>query len=96
MTDRKTVRVTIFHQSYTLAPTEQEGEVESLAEEVDELMMNIAKQAGNVDSHRVAVLACLHLVDKLRAIEREHTGLKSRVDGKSRQFLHMLDSALGK
>jgi cell division protein ZapA len=96
MTDRKTVKVTIFHQIYTLAPTEQDGEVESLAEEVDELMVNIAKQAGNVDSQRVAVLACLHLMDRLRSMEREHSGLKSHVDGKSRKFLHLLDSALGK
>jgi cell division protein ZapA len=96
MSDRKTVRVTIFHQQYTLAATDQEGEVESLAEEVDDLMVELAKQAGNVDSGRVAVLACLHLADRLRAAERDHSGLKSRIDGKSREFSSLLDSALGK
>jgi cell division protein ZapA len=95
MSDRKTVRVTIFHQQYALAATDQDGEIESLAEEVDELMVTIAKQAGNVDSNRVAVLACLHLADKLRAADREQVGLKSRIDGKSREFLTLLDTALG-
>ena len=93
---RKTVRVTIFHQQYTLAATDQEGEIESLAEEVDDLMVEIAKQAGNVDTSRVAVLACLELVDRLRSAEREHSGLQARVNGKTREFASLLDRALRK
>ncbi len=94
MSDRQKVRVTIFHHQYTLAATEQVGEVESLAQEVDDLMVKIARQAGNVDSQNVAVLTCLHLADRLRTIEREHAGLKSLVSGKSRELATMLDSAL--
>lgn len=96
MTERKTVRVTIFHQQYTLAATDQEGEIESLAEEVDELMIEIAKRAGNVDTNRVAVLACLELADRLRSAERDRSGLQARVNGKTREFATMLDAALGK
>jgi len=54
---RKTVRVTIFNQSYTLVATEEDGEVEALAHSVDELMTDIAQRAGNVDANRIAVLA---------------------------------------
>ncbi len=93
---RKTVRVTIFHQQYTLAATGQEGEIESLAEEVDDLMVEIAKQAGNVDANRVAVLACLELVDRLRSAEREQSGLQERVVGKTREFASLLDRVLRK
>jgi cell division protein ZapA (FtsZ GTPase activity inhibitor) len=96
MSERQKVRVTIFHHQYTLAATEQAGEVESLAEQVDDLMVKIARQAGNVDTQNVAVLTCLHLADRLRAVEREHEGLKSRVDDKSRELATMLDSALEK
>lgn len=92
-TGRKTVRVTIFNQTYTLGATEEEGEVEALAHTVDELMTDIAQRAGNVDTNRVAVLACLHLADRLRAIERELSDLKARVDQKSRQFSVLLDKA---
>ncbi len=90
---RKTVRVTIFNQAYTLVETEEAGEVEALAHSVDELMTDIAQRAGNVDGNRIAVLACLHLADRLRAIERELSDLKARVDQKSRQFSVLLDKA---
>ena len=68
---RNPVRVTIFNQSYSLLATEEPGEVESLAESVDELMSDIARRLGSADANRVAVLACLHLADRLRALERE-------------------------
>jgi cell division protein ZapA len=91
--DRKTVRVTIYNQSYTLTVTGEPDEVESLAHSVDTLMTEIAQRAGNVDGNRVAVLASLHLADRLRSIERELADLKERVDSKSRQFSLLLDKA---
>ena len=92
--ERKTVRVTIFNQTYSLAATDEEGEVESLAHAVDELMTGVAQRAGNVDANRVAVLACLHLADRLRSMERELADLKERVEQKSRQFSVLLDQAI--
>jgi len=92
--ERKTVRVTIFNQTYSLAATDEEGEVESLAHSIDELMNGIALRAGNVDGNRVAVLACLHMADRLRSMERELHELKGRVEEKSRQFSVLLDDAI--
>lgn len=92
--ERKTVRVTIYNQSYTLVATEEEGEVELLAHTIDELMTRIAHRAGNVDGNRVAVLACLHLADRLRSMERELIELKHRVDQKTRHFSMLLDKAI--
>jgi cell division protein ZapA len=92
--ERKTVRVTIFNQTYSLAATDEEGEVEALAHSIDELMTSIALRAGNVDGNRVAVLACLHMADRLRSMERELGDLKDRVDQKSRQFSVLLDRAI--
>lgn len=89
-----TVRVTIFHQQYSLAATDDSGEIEQLAQEVDELMVSIAQRAGNVDATRVAVLASLHLADRLRGIERELQALKNRVGEKSKQFSLLLDKAI--
>ncbi len=93
-TGRKTVRVTIFNQTYSLVATDEPGEVEALAHSVDELMTEIAQRAGNADSNRIAVLACLHLADRLRSIEHELADLKSRVDQKSRQFSLLLDQTI--
>ncbi len=70
------------------------GEVETLAHTVDELMTSIAQRAGNMDAQRIAVLACLHLADRLRAIERELSSLKERVDQKTRHLSLLLDRAI--
>ena len=69
--EKKTVRVTIFNQSYSLVTTGKESDVEDLAHRVDELMNNIAR-GTNADASRIAVLACMHLADELRAAESKH------------------------
>lgn len=95
--ERKTVRVTIYNQPYTLAVSGEPGEIEALAHTIDELMMSIGQRAGNVDSTKVAVLACLQLADQLRGLQQEVERLRelqSRVDAKSREFSLLLDGAL--
>jgi cell division protein ZapA len=94
--ERSTVHVTIFNQPYTLAvsgETETE-EVETLAHSVDQLMTDIARQAGNVEGSRVAVLACLHLADRVRGLERELSDFQDKVGEKTRRFSLLLDEAI--
>ena len=86
-TDRNTVRVTIYNQPYTLAVSGEPAEVEELAHTVDDLMARISRQSGSADANRVAVMACLHLADQLRSLERT-------VGSKSREFSLLLDEAL--
>ncbi len=92
--EKKSVRVTIYNQPYTLAVSGDPGEIESLAHSVDALMTSIAQRAGNVDGMKVAVLACLQLADQARGMEQELTTLKSQVDAKSKTFSVLLDEAL--
>jgi cell division protein ZapA len=92
--ERKTVHVTIFNQPYTLAVTGEAGEVEALAHSVDQLMTDIALQAGNVEGSRVAVLACLHLADRVRGLEQELSDFRDQVGEKSRKFSYLLDEAM--
>lgn len=73
-TEKKTVRVNIFNQSYSLVTTGKESEVEELANRVDELMNSIAR-GSNTDASRIAVLACMHLADELRTAESKHRSL---------------------
>jgi len=54
----------------------------------------IAQRAGNIDASRIAVLACLHLADRQRTIERELAALKSSIHDKSRHFSMLLDRAI--
>jgi cell division protein ZapA len=92
--DRKTVRVSIFNQTYTLGAVGEPGEIEGLAHSVDELMTGIAQRAGNMDAQRIAVLACMHMADRLRTMERELSSLKERVDHKTRELTILLDQTI--
>jgi cell division protein ZapA len=93
--EKQPVRVTILSQPYTLLATGNRRDVEELAREVDELMLSIAGRQPNADSTRIAVLACLHLADRLRSLERDLASLKSRVERKSEEFAVLLEQALG-
>src|SRR6478609_1851681 len=92
---KNAVRVTILGQSYTLRAKGDPLEVERLAQNVDELMHSIASKAPNADSSHVAVLACLHLADKLNSLEQDLGALKQRIERKSEEFAGLLEEALG-
>jgi cell division protein ZapA len=94
---KQTVRVTILNQVYTVATAGDPEETIQAAHDVDELMSSIARRGGNLDSTRTAVLACLHLADKLRDSETKLTALQESVDQRSRSLatlLHRLDAEL--
>lgn len=95
MPSTEPVRVTIFNQTYSLVSADDSSQVQDLAQRVDELMTSIAARAGNIDSTRTAVLACLHLADQLRTLERELQNLRSSVDTKAEHFTLLLDEAIG-
>jgi cell division protein ZapA len=86
--------VSIFNQTFTLLVAGDAAEIEQAAHEVDELMNTIAR-SGNMDTSRVAMLACLHLQDRVRTLEREFGQLQSRVEGASRELVVLLDDAIG-
>jgi cell division protein ZapA len=90
---KQPVRVTILSQSFTLLAKGDPREVELLAQSVDELMSSIAAKAPNADTTRVAVLACLHLADRLHDLERDLASLKERVGRKSEEFAALLEQA---
>jgi cell division protein ZapA len=87
---RQPVRVQIFNQSYSLVVDSDPREVQEIAREVDDLMATIASRNSSVDSTRVAVLACLHLADKLHAARKQ---LQSFED-KSGRIATLLEEAL--
>jgi len=65
--ERQPVRVTIFHQNLTILSSDPE-DVERAAQTVNALMESIAAKSPSADTTRIAVLACLHLADRLHSI----------------------------
>jgi cell division protein ZapA (FtsZ GTPase activity inhibitor) len=78
-TEKRVVRVTIFQQPYSLRASGDPAETEAIAHGVDDLMNQIADRSGSGDPSRVAVLAALHLADKVRALEVRAQSLDERV-----------------
>jgi cell division protein ZapA len=87
---RQPIRVHIFNQTYTLLTDGDEAEVQTIAHEIDELMTSIANRASSGDSTRVAVLACLHLADKLKNAEKK----LQEFEDQSGRLSDLLNSAL--
>ena len=75
---RQSVRVHIFNQSYSLLADDDPREVQEIAQQSDYLMASIAERSSTVDSTRVAVLACFHLADQLRAAEKKLKSFESQ------------------
>jgi cell division protein ZapA len=88
---KQVVRVTIFNQTYTVSTAGDPQQIAELAAEIDELMSSIARRAGNLDTTRTAVLACLHLADRLRTVEQELSSFRTSVSSKTRNFASILD-----
>jgi len=92
--EKQPVRVTILSRSYVLRTAGDPRELEEAAASVNELMLTIAARAPNADSTHIAVLACLHMADKVRMLERDLANLKSRVDRKSEEYAGMLQQLI--
>jgi cell division protein ZapA len=93
--ERKPVRVTIFHQQYTLL-AEHPAQAEALAHKVDSLMQEIADKGGySIDTTRAAVLACLHLADELQNSERQLAEYRHKVEAKTKMYRVLLDGVIG-
>jgi cell division protein ZapA len=90
-TEKQPVRVTILSRPYTLLASGDPREVEEVAASVNELMLSIAAKAPTADSTGIAVLACMHLADKLRLAEQELNELRQRKDTHSGEYAEMLD-----
>jgi cell division protein ZapA len=92
--DKHPVQVVILNQPYTLLTKGDPHEVQELADSVNELMQSIAAKSTSADSTRVAVLACLHLADKLRSLEQDLATLKARISKKTEEFTGLLEQAI--
>ena len=78
-TEKRVVRVTIFQQPYSLRASGDPAETEAIAHGVDALMHQIADRTASSDPARVAVLAALHLADKVRGLEARAEALEERL-----------------
>lgn len=92
--ERRQVRVTIANQSFTLLTSGDDKEVIDLAQQVDELISGIAARSTNSDSARIAILACLHLADRLQSAERDIRSIRDRFEARAKRIQGLLDQVI--
>jgi cell division protein ZapA len=90
--EKNPVRLTIFNQTFTLRVAGDPDEFLRAANEVDELITSIAR-SGNVDATRAAILACLHLQDRVDTLEEELGKLRS-IEERTRELARLLDDVI--
>ena len=91
--EKQSVRLSIFNQTFTLKVSGDPADLEQAAHEVDELMHTIAR-SGNVDTLRAAILACLHLQDRVKTLEREQRQAPEGLNERLRALTELLDAAV--
>jgi cell division protein ZapA (FtsZ GTPase activity inhibitor) len=82
----RVIDVEIYDQQYSVVPMlpMQESDIETLADDIDRRMREIASVANTADSLKIAVLTALHLAQELR-------DLKSKTE----EWNHALEQLLG-
>lgn len=92
--DKQSVRVTIFNQTYNIAVSGDPREAEKLAADVDQLMLDMARRTGYGDSLRIAVLACLHLADRLQEAESRVSTIEAQASRLNLQMGELLEDTI--
>jgi cell division protein ZapA len=90
--EKQPVRLTIYNQTFTLRVPGDPDELLRAAAEVDELVTSIAR-SGNIDATRAAILACLHLQDRVDSLEHDLEKLRTFED-RTRELARLLDDVV--
>jgi len=91
--EKQTVRVTILNRQYTLRAAGDPSDIERAAAQLDDLLLaSPPRRRSGFHAHRV--LACLHLADKLTALDREMESLRQSVDQKSEKCRGMIEELI--
>jgi len=88
------VHVEIFGQTYTVRAGADAGYVERLAAYVDAQMLEVSRNAGAVDSVRIAVLAALNIADECFRLRAEEGDSERRAQAKAEVLARALAAAL--
>jgi cell division protein ZapA len=88
------VHVEIFGQTYTVRAGADPGYVTRLAAHVDAQMLDVSRNAGAVDSVRIAVLAALNIADECFQLRAQEGDAERRAQAKAEVLAKALAAAL--
>ena len=89
------MQIRILNHTYTIHGVDDPAHMLRLAEHVENRMAELQRATNTVDSHRLAVLAALHIADDLFRLEDRFQELDEFVSAKSQEFIRRLDRITG-
>jgi cell division protein ZapA len=90
----KGVSVEIMGQNLTVASTENDEWIKSVAGAVDERIRTIRANGNTVSSVNIAILAALNFADELEHLKREHQELIDRITAMKERLNDAIDGKL--
>ena len=92
MTTKHSVKVTILGDEYTIRSATTPEETKAVAQHVDATIRDIM-QAGVVETHKAAILACLRMAGQVMEAEGEAAGVAEQLRALSREIRPWLPPA---
>lgn len=92
MTTKHSVRVTILGDEYTIRSATSPEETKAVAQQVDASIREIM-QAGVVETHKAAILACLRMAGQVMEAEGRADGVADELRALSQEIRPWLPPA---
>ncbi len=85
------IKVEIYNQTYNIRSDGDNEYVHRLAEYVDAKMRGVTSGTYTVDSHKVAILAALHIADELHQLKSQQEESDAQLAQRSAQCTEQLN-----
>jgi cell division protein ZapA len=89
------IHVEIFGQSYAVRAGADPAYLQDIAAFVDAQMREVSRQAGAVDSVRIAVLAALNIADETFRLRAQVRDMEALAEARAGALARELQAALG-
>jgi len=85
------IKVDIYNQTYNIRSDGDNEYIHRLAEYVDAKMREVTSGTYTIDSHKVAILAALHIADELHQLRSQQDQLDNDLAQRSADCMDELD-----
>jgi len=92
---KKQVEVEIYGQSYTIAGEADEQYVTKLARYVDGKMRELAKNAKNLPTTKLALLAAVNITHELFELRHDKQAKESIIEKKTKDLIENIEEQFG-
>ncbi len=90
----KSIMVKIFGRDYPFKATTDEDSIKEAARQVDKKMKDISREAPNLSTEDIAILAAMHLSDNLNKTSRGDSSFKYQIESRIESLIQRIDQVI--